>query len=116
MSFYSGRIVTALNASPTTVFTIPGIAHVASLNCQAANAIAELENDNKTTDLWLSGDTSYVGINWLAANTPSAATGGATWHLGRGSGAGAMVIAVTVSAEATGTSCVFQGIRPVMTS
>ena len=32
----------------------------------------------------LLGDTTYVGTNWLGANSPPAATGGATWHVGRG--------------------------------
>jgi hypothetical protein len=116
VSFYSGRVVTALNAPTTTFLTIPGIAHVVSLNCQAANANAEIENDGKTTDIWLSGDTNYVGTNWLGSNSPSVATGGTTWHLGSGSGTGAVVIAVTISTHATGTSCIFQGSAQVMTS
>jgi hypothetical protein len=114
--FYSGRLVTALNASPTTFLTIPGVAHVVTLNCQAGNANAELTNDGSTTDLWVNNDATYVGTNWLSANSPSAATSGTTWHLGKGSGTSATVITVTVSTEATGSSCIFQGFAQVMTS
>jgi hypothetical protein len=116
VSFYSGRVVTALNAPPTTFLTIPGIAHVASLNCQAGGANAELQNDGKATDIWVGGDATYVGPNWLAANTTYGTTGGSTWHLGLGSGTGAKVITVTVSVEGTGSSCIFQGYAQVMTS
>jgi hypothetical protein len=108
--------VTALNAPTTTIFAIPGIAHVASLNCQAGGANAELENDGKSTDLWLSGDSNYIGTNWLGAGTLYGMTGGATWHLGRGSGVGAMVITITASVQDTGSSCIFQGSAQVMTS
>ena len=116
VSFYSGRIVIALNASPTTFLTIPGIAHIVSLNCTAGGANAELENDGKSTDIWQGGDTSYINTSWLGVTTPNAVTAGATYHLGRGSGPGAQVIAITISTEATGSNCIYQGFAQVMTS
>jgi hypothetical protein len=119
--FYSGRLVEPLNGGDTFL-TIPGVAHVISLNCQAANANAALINDPpRTTDVWTGGDTvgsvtSYLGTNWFESNTALAATGAAVWHLGQGSGSGAKVITVTVNTEATGSNCIFQGTAEVITT
>jgi hypothetical protein len=116
VQFYSGRLVETppLTGNPTFL-TIPGVAHVVALNCSGSAANAELENDAfGTTDLWASSDTNYVGTNWTAGNTPPAATDGATFHLGEGSGPGARVITVTISTEATGSTCVYQGTAEVV--
>jgi hypothetical protein len=116
VSIYSGRIVTALNAQPTTVLTIPGVAHVVSLNCQSNNANAELENDGMNADIWTNGDSSYIGAAfWAGVTSALAQTSGTTWHLGAGSGATAKVITVSITTEATGTNCIYQGYAQVMT-
>jgi hypothetical protein len=77
VQFYSGRLVEPLNGHGTFL-TIPGVAHAISLNCQAANAQAQLVNDVVgTTDAWTGGDTTYIGTNWSGLDDPSAA------HFGR---------------------------------
>ena len=116
VQFYSGRLVVPLNTGGTFL-TIPGVAHAIALNCLAANAQVELVNEAAgTTDIWSDGDTSYLGTNWAGHNGPLAATGGATFHLGQGSGGGAKVITVTVSDHATGSNCIFQGTAEVITA
>lgn len=115
--FYSGRLVEPIPSGfPTPTFlTIPGIAHVIVLNCQAANANAEIHNDSGgATDIWTAGDTSYVGTSWISVNTTFAPTSGETFHLGEGSGSGAKAITITVSTEATGSECVFQATAEVI--
>lgn len=43
-------------------------------------------------------------------------TSGGRWHFGKGSGSGAQVITVNLPAEATGSSCIFQGSAQVITA
>ncbi|HEY2641577.1 MAG TPA: hypothetical protein VGI66_17040 [Streptosporangiaceae bacterium] len=117
VQFYSGCLVEAAEGPSATFLTIPGIAHAAVLNCLSSNANAALVKDPAgTTDLWYNGDSSYLGGNWVSAGSPLAPTGGATWHLGQGSGTGAKVITVTVSTEATGSQCILQGTAEVITA
>jgi hypothetical protein len=116
VQFYSNRIVAPLN-SGDTFLTIPGIAHLTVLNCQAGGANAQLLDDAPgTTDLWEAGDTSYLAPWGSSTPTPFAPTGGAVWHLGAGSGPGSKTVTVTVSAHARGTDCIFQGTAEIITS
>lgn len=118
VQFYSGRLVVAPNTSDDTFLTIPGVAHLATLNCTSTPAAnAALINDAVgTTDLWIPDGNSYLS-NWLdAESSPSVPTADTTLHLGQGSGAGAKVITITVTTEATGSNCIFQGTAEVMTA
>jgi hypothetical protein len=117
VQFYSGRLVEPLGGFDDTFVAIPGVAHVVVLNCSSSDANAELMNDSGgTTDLWYNSDSGYLGTGWIGDDTSSAATAGATWHLGKGSGTGAQVITITVTTEATGSNCIFQGTAQVITA
>ncbi len=116
VQFYGGRIIEPLNGTDTFL-TIPGVAHVASETCTAANANASLHDDALgTTEIWSNNDSSHTGTSWSGVATTLAPAAGETWHLGQGSGAGAKVITLTVSTAATGTSCVLQGWAEVITT
>ena len=116
--FFSGRLVESVPVSGFPTFlTIPGVAHIAVLNCLASGANAEVRNDSSVaTDLWYLGDTNYIGTGWLAVNTPFTTTAGTTVHIGEGSGSGAEAITITINTEATGTKCVFQATAEVIGS
>jgi hypothetical protein len=106
---YAGRVTVALSAAQTTFLTIPGIAHVNTLDCSGSDANAQLFLDaGGTWDEWDSGDSHY-STGWSSVGSTPAATSGTVWHIGTGSGASAEVVTVTVSWAATGSDCVFQG-------
>ena len=113
----AGRLVTALNPTGSpVVLDVPGIVRVRELNCQAGGANVSFSNPSfGTTDVWYSNDTGYSGTNWASVNSPFAATGTQTLHIGKGSGPGATILAITVSTQATGSDCRFQAFAHLLT-
>jgi hypothetical protein len=116
VTFYSGHLLIATGSATATFLTIPGIAHVQVLQCQAGGASAELHNDLSGSYVWHAGDTSYAGGAWIAVDTPNALTAGDTFHLGMGSGSGAISATITISTHVLGSQCNFQGTAEVITS
>jgi hypothetical protein len=113
----AGRLITPLNpAGLPVVLDVPGIVTVRELNCQAGGANVTFSNPSiGTTDVWYSNDTGYAGTNWASVNSPFAATGTQTLHIGKGSGPGATILTVTVSTQATGSDCRFQAFANLLT-
>jgi hypothetical protein len=113
----AGRLITALNpAGLPVVLDVPGIVTVRELNCQAGGANVTFSNPSfGTTDVWYNNDTGYSGTNWASVNSPFAATGTQTLHIGKGSGPGATILTITVSTEATGSDCRFQAFANLLT-
>jgi hypothetical protein len=119
VAVFAGRVDVATSAPETTFLTVPGIAHVSTLECTSGGspvANVVLFNDGSaSSDVWYEGDSEFT-TNWSDVSSAPTATGGATFHIGTGTGSGAQVITVTVNWEDGGSDCIFQGTAEIATA